>query len=339
MLHKMPGKQWQTMLDVHCTGPFRLIQASVANPRGTVAASELPALCICFSALGEHRRQLVATTQPSAHATRAHVSSRMHACSNCSLPPARVCPAGGGALHARRSQSRDCSQRAAAPSLHPERVVCFRFACAFVANSCGPSRVVLVGLLPMLRCDCCCVVHASTHCPHARIGQANYATAKAGVVGLTKAVAKEWGPFGVRCNCLTYGYINTRWGRCAAGVAGDMPLTLRSLLPAVLLAAGCLVEGEARCCRLPSGCPTRQAGAQQGKGSRSCLIAPFRPTCRRLVQGKEKGATIEVEGEKVALGIPQASSNLGACKRCRTAGCPAAIGGTWWHLIAADLFC
>ncbi len=50
-------------------------------------------------------------------------------------------------------------------------------------------------------------------CPagvHGSIGQANYATAKAGVVGLTKAVAKEWGPFGVRCNCLTYGYINTR---------------------------------------------------------------------------------------------------------------------------------
>lgn len=53
--------------------------------------------------------------------------------------------------------------------------------------------------------SCCAGVHGS-------IGQANYATAKAGVVGLTKAVAKEWGPFGVRCNCLTYGYINTRCG-------------------------------------------------------------------------------------------------------------------------------
>ena len=32
-------------------------------------------------------------------------------------------------------------------------------------------------------------------------GQANYALAKAGVTGLTKAIAKEWGPqFGVRCN-------------------------------------------------------------------------------------------------------------------------------------------
>ena len=53
---------------------------------------------------------------------------------------------------------------------------------------------------------------------HGSIGQANYATAKAGVVGLTKAVAKEWGHFGVRCNCLTYGYIHTRCAGDAAGV-------------------------------------------------------------------------------------------------------------------------
>ena len=32
-------------------------------------------------------------------------------------------------------------------------------------------------------------------------GQVNYAMAKAGVTGLSKAIAKEWGPqFGVRCN-------------------------------------------------------------------------------------------------------------------------------------------
>jgi hypothetical protein len=27
MIHKMTGKQWDTMLAVHCTAPFRLIQA------------------------------------------------------------------------------------------------------------------------------------------------------------------------------------------------------------------------------------------------------------------------------------------------------------------------
>ena len=35
-------------------------------------------------------------------------------------------------------------------------------------------------------------------------GQANYGLAKAGVVGLTKVIAKEWGPqFGVRANTLS----------------------------------------------------------------------------------------------------------------------------------------
>ncbi|ORY72913.1 hypothetical protein BCR35DRAFT_307439 [Leucosporidium creatinivorum] len=45
---------------------------------------------------------------------------------------------------------------------------------------------------------------------HGNVGQTNYATAKAGVVGLSKTVAKEWGAFNVRCNTVAFGYINTR---------------------------------------------------------------------------------------------------------------------------------
>lgn len=42
-------------------------------------------------------------------------------------------------------------------------------------------------------------------------GQANYAVAKAGVVGLTKTIAKEWGPaFGVRSNTVAFGFVTTR---------------------------------------------------------------------------------------------------------------------------------
>lgn len=52
---------------------------------------------------------------------------------------------------------------------------------------------------------------SSTSGIHGNAGQANYALAKAGVVGLTKAVAKEWGPqFGVRANTVAFGYILTR---------------------------------------------------------------------------------------------------------------------------------
>lgn len=41
-------------------------------------------------------------------------------------------------------------------------------------------------------------------------GQANYSTAKAGVIGLTKTLAREWGRYRVNVNCVAYGVIETR---------------------------------------------------------------------------------------------------------------------------------
>ncbi|KAK3943274.1 hypothetical protein QBC46DRAFT_378008 [Diplogelasinospora grovesii] len=77
---------------------------------------------------------------------------------------------------------------------------------------------------------------SSTSGLHGNAGQLNYAMAKAGVVGLSKTIAKEWGPaFGVRANTVAFGHIETR-----------------------------------------------------------------------LTQNKEAGAFVEVDGQKVALGIPGA---------------------------------
>ncbi|MGB3810587.1 MAG: SDR family oxidoreductase, partial [Parvibaculum sp.] len=41
-------------------------------------------------------------------------------------------------------------------------------------------------------------------------GQANYSSAKAALVGLTKTMSKEWGRYKVNVNCVAYGFIETR---------------------------------------------------------------------------------------------------------------------------------
>ncbi|KIJ58499.1 hypothetical protein HYDPIDRAFT_160682 [Hydnomerulius pinastri MD-312] len=80
---------------------------------------------------------------------------------------------------------------------------------------------------------------SSTSGLHGNVGQANYAAAKAAVIGLTKTIAKEWGPFGVRANTVAYGLVHTR-----------------------------------------------------------------------LTAAKEAGASIEIDGKKVALGIPGAQARV-----------------------------
>jgi 3-oxoacyl-[acyl-carrier protein] reductase len=41
-------------------------------------------------------------------------------------------------------------------------------------------------------------------------GQANYASGKAAVVGMTKTLAKEWGQFKINVNAVAFGFIETR---------------------------------------------------------------------------------------------------------------------------------
>lgn len=54
---------------------------------------------------------------------------------------------------------------------------------------------------------------SSTTGTRGNFGQANYAAAKAGVIGLTKALAREWGPFNIQVNAVAFGLIDTRLTR------------------------------------------------------------------------------------------------------------------------------
>jgi len=51
-------------------------------------------------------------------------------------------------------------------------------------------------------------------------GQCNYSASKAGVIGLSKSIAKEMGPRGIRSNCIAPGFI-------ATDMTGSLPENLR----------------------------------------------------------------------------------------------------------------
>ena len=59
-------------------------------------------------------------------------------------------------------------------------------------------------------------------------GQANYAAAKAGVTGLTKSLAKEWGRYNVTVNTVAFGVIRTRL-TAAASAGGTIDIAGREL--------------------------------------------------------------------------------------------------------------
>ena len=51
---------------------------------------------------------------------------------------------------------------------------------------------------------------SSTSGTRGNAGQANYGAAKAGVVGFTKTLAREWGRFNIQVNAVAFGWIETR---------------------------------------------------------------------------------------------------------------------------------
>lgn len=54
------------------------------------------------------------------------------------------------------------------------------------------------------------VVNVTSMAAYGNAGQANYAAGKAGMIGLTKTLAREWGAYKVNVNAVAYGLIDTR---------------------------------------------------------------------------------------------------------------------------------
>jgi len=69
---------------------------------------------------------------------------------------------------------------------------------------------------------------SSTAAQFASRGQVNYAASKGGVEGLTRALAKELAPRGVRVNAVAPGMIETDMSQVVRGIAGEQ---IKSIVP------------------------------------------------------------------------------------------------------------
>lgn len=75
-----------------------------------------------------------------------------------------------------------------------------------------------------------CVVNISSGAgTNGNAGQANYSSAKAGVIGLTKALSKEWGRLKVNVNCVAFGLITTRLTEADANSGATIDIEGRKL--------------------------------------------------------------------------------------------------------------
>ena len=60
-------------------------------------------------------------------------------------------------------------------------------------------------------------------------GQAGYSSGKAGVIGLTRTLAKEWGRYNVNVNCVGFGLIETRLTQALTGGSASIDVQGRRI--------------------------------------------------------------------------------------------------------------
>ena len=106
-----------------------------------------------------------------------------------------------------------------------------------------------------------CIVNvSSTSGLHGNIGQANYAAGKMGVVGLTKTIAKEWGPLGIRCNAVAFGFIDTRLTRAQEVQEESIEIDGREVVLGIPQKVRTMLDKDIRL-RIPLGRPATEEEA------------------------------------------------------------------------------
>lgn len=112
-------------------------------------------------------------------------------------------------------------------------------------------------------CNRCIVNVSSTSGLHGNIGQANYAAGKMGVVGLTKTIAKEWGPLGIRCNAVAFGFIDTRLTRAQEVQEESIKIDGREVVLGIPQKVRTMLDKDIRL-RIPLGRPATEEEAAAG---------------------------------------------------------------------------
>jgi 3-oxoacyl-[acyl-carrier protein] reductase len=80
-------------------------------------------------------------------------------------------------------------------------------------NLCGPFQCIRAAARHMIKQRSGHIINISSIAGlHGREGQANYSSAKAGLIGLTKASAQELGSFNIKVNAVLPGYLATDMG-------------------------------------------------------------------------------------------------------------------------------